>query len=118
MIEPGFLGQLSHGARGWFRRHAMVFAGVAAAALAAELLAGADWPLFWPILVWSAVLGLHYFLANALDVDQAWVEERTADVRARSYDFDHIRDIEQRIDEGDASLSPHAERPGEDSGER
>lgn len=113
MTGKGHLDRLSRGARGWFRRHAMIFAGVSAAAVALRWLAGTDWPLFWPVMIWSAALGLHYFLANSLEVDEAWVEERTADLRSRSYDFDHIRDIEQRVDEGDPSLAAHAERPPE-----
>lgn len=98
-----------------FVLHVKIFVGTCAMALVVEWAAGFDWPLFWPILIWSILVMIHYFLANALDVDEAWIEERTADLRSRSYDFDHIRDIEKRIDEGDASLAPHAERDREDA---
>jgi hypothetical protein len=115
MSEPGLPDRRPGDGPAWFHRHAVVFAGVITAALFLEWITDADWPLFWPILVWSVALGLHYFLTNALNVDQTWVEERTADLLARSYDFDHIRDIEKRIDEKDASLVAHAERDREDA---
>ena len=110
MIGLGLSGWRPDRGRRWIRGHATVFAVASASALAVEWIADADWPLFWPILIWAVALAVHHFLANALDVDEAWVEERAADLRSRSYDFDHIRDIEKRIDEGDDSMSPHAER--------
>jgi hypothetical protein len=114
---PGPSGGRFAGGHGRFNLHARVFAATCAVALAVEWLAGADWPLFWPILIWSVALAMHYFLANALDAndDDDWIEERTLDLRSRSYDFDHIRDIEKRIDEGDASVSPHTERGRKDA---
>lgn len=76
-------------ARG-FRVHAWTFgAGVAALAFA-NWLGGSPWWSFWPIAAWSVVFGAHYLVHKARTTDQRWVEERTAEVHARSYDVAHI----------------------------
>lgn len=93
-----------------FPRHLAAFTAVAATALAAELVSGSDWPLFWPLAVWSVALAVHYFLASAYDLDREWVDERIAELRSRSYDFDHIRNIEQRVRDRDPSVTPATER--------
>jgi hypothetical protein len=43
-------------------------------------------------------------------VDEEWAQERTDDLMVRSYDLSHIQDIAERVDEGDASVSPPSER--------
>ena len=93
-----------------FVRHCGVFATVTALALGIRLLTGSDWPLFWPIAIWASALALHYFLASSYDVDSDWIEDRITDLKTRSYDFDHIQNIEQRIQEGDTSVTPPTER--------
>lgn len=104
-----------HNLRAWlnllpFKRHRLIFVVVGGLLLGTEFLLGADWALFWPLMIWISVLALHYFVASALDPDQNWIEERAEDLRARSYDFEHIRDIERRISEGDPSVSAHSDR--------
>lgn len=93
-----------------FVRHLAVYGTVSALALAAEALSGADWPLFWPLAGWAALLAMHYFVASSYDLDGTWVDERISDIRSRSYDFDHIRSIEQRVKDRDASVTPATER--------
>ena len=59
--------------------------------------------------VWGLVFALHFFYYKSVTIDEAWVEERTDDMRLRSYDLSHISDIEDRVEQHDASVSP-AER--------
>lgn len=75
-----------------------------------DIWAGPGWLLFWPMAVWSVGLAIHYFIASAYDVNEAWIEERIIDLRSRSYDFDHIRNIEKRVEDKDTSVTPHTER--------
>lgn len=75
-----------------------------------DVLLGPGWVLFWPLAGWSVGLAVHYFIASAYDVNEAWIEERIFDLKSRSYDFDHIRNIEKRIGDKDASVTPHTER--------
>ena len=91
----------------------MVFAVVVSVALAAEIATGSDRALFRPTGTWASALVLHYFVASSYDLERAWIDERTAEIRGRSYDFDHIENIEQRIREHDPSVTPHAGRDRE-----
>lgn len=94
-----------------FVGHLMVFAAVGLALLLAEFLLGASWRLFWPLFAWSVLLAIHYFVASAFDPPhEHWVEDRVMDLQTRSYDFDHIKNIEKRFEEKDDSIIPHTER--------
>lgn len=57
---------------------------------------GDGWWAFWPLVVWALVLGVHYLVYKSKRVDQRWVEERTEDVRSKSYDRAHIDSIQAR----------------------
>ena len=76
-----------------FRRHAGVYAAVACALTAANGYTGAPWWSFWPLAAWGVVLAVHYLICKARSVDEAWVEERTADLHSKSYDAGHIDQI-------------------------
>jgi hypothetical protein len=73
-----------------FRRHALAYAAAACALIAANWLTGAPWWSFWPLAVWGVVLAVHYLVYKTGTVDEAWVEERTADLHSKSYDAGHI----------------------------
>ena len=72
-----------------FRIHARAFvAGVFVLGLA-DFLTPGFWS-FWPIGLWALAFAGHYLIYKARTVDENWVEERTADVHAKSYDASHI----------------------------
>lgn len=96
-----------------FRAHFWSFVAVNGLVLLAELASGYDLWTFWPVFVWTVALAVHYFIAGAHDLDEAWVEDRVFDLKSRSYDFEHIRDIESRIRGHDHSVTPHTERDDE-----
>lgn len=58
--------------------------------IAANWTTGGDWWSFWPLAAWSVVLAVHYLFHKSGTVDEAWVEERTADLHSKSYDASHI----------------------------
>lgn len=93
-----------------FRPHFYCFMSALIAVIVANVGFGAGLPLFWPLGAWSVLVAVHYFIASALDVDERWVAERASELRIRSYDFDHIRDIRERIEKHDDSVVHHAER--------
>ena len=78
-----------------FRRHAWVFAAGAAILIVANLLVGDGWWSFWPLAAWAVILGVHYLRHKARTVDEAWVAERTDDLRSKSYDAGHIDTIKK-----------------------
>lgn len=93
-----------------FRTHLLVFAAVAGIGFFCNLAFGAGLPIFWPLAVWSVGLAVHFFVHSCRNVDEDWVDYKAEELRMRSYDFDHIRDIRARIDDEDPTVVHHAER--------
>lgn len=92
------------------RWHGWVYVILGGVAVCAKFYLGGGWWLFWPLYVWGVVLALHFLLVKSIDVDESWVGERSDDLRFRSYDLGHIRDIEQRVEDRDGSVRPADER--------
>lgn len=78
-----------------FRRHLQTFVLFNALLTAINIYTGAPWWAFWPLVVWGLVLLLHFLFHRARAVDEAWVEERTLDLRSKSYDLGHIDEIHE-----------------------
>jgi 2TM domain len=76
-----------------FRRHLLAYLLVNGVLTAANVDTGRPWWAFWPLAFWGLILMLHYFFHRAGTIDDAWVEERTQDLRSKSYDLSHIEDI-------------------------
>lgn len=89
-----------------FRWHVLAYCAVIGALTIVNILVGGGWWSFWPTCAWGLVLAFHFFYFKSVTVDDSWVQERTDDLRLRSYDLSHIRDIEERVDSGDSSVRP------------
>jgi hypothetical protein len=76
-----------------FRPHLAAYLLVNAALTAVNVYMGAPWWAVWPLVVWGLLVMLHFLFHRAASVDDAWVEERTLDLRSKSYDMGHIDDI-------------------------
>jgi len=101
------------GAKG-FRKHFWAYAAAFGATLVVNLGFGAGLPLFWPLAAWSVALAVHFFVASAADVQDDWVDERSLELRMRSYDFGHIDDIRDRAADRDRTVThPLDTRPPE-----
>lgn len=88
------------------RIHFLAFAGVSIVLVAVDLLfSEARW-FYWPVMIWSAVLGVHFLYCKTLSVDDSWAEERTDNIRYKSYDLGHIRDIEDSYKESQSAGEP------------
>ena len=87
------LGAPTTGPRRAFRRHLALFVGVNFALNVANHFGGGGWWAFWPLVAWGMVLMIHYLRYKAATVDEGWVDERTAELRLKSYDRDHIENI-------------------------
>ena len=85
----------------WFRLHCWAFVLGNAALNVINWFISTDWWAFWPLVVWSFALGAHYLIYKSKRVDARWVEERTEDVRSKSYDRAHIDSIEARYTDGE-----------------
>lgn len=93
-----------------YRWHVLAYGISMSILIVANIFIGGGWWSFWPMIAWSLVLSLHFFYYKSVTVDEAWAQERTDDLRLRSYDLGHIQDIEDRVDKHDASVRPADER--------
>jgi hypothetical protein len=73
-----------------FRRHLFSFVLGNCVLTAINVYTGAPWWSFWPLIAWGLLLMIHYLFFRAATVEDAWVEERILDLRAKSYDLGHI----------------------------
>ncbi len=92
-----------------FRWHRRAYVAGLVILVAANILVGGGWWSFWPMCAWGLVFSLHFFYYKSVTIDEAWVKERTDDMRLRSYDLSHISDIEERVEQRDASVCPPSE---------
>ncbi len=79
-----------------FRRHLLAYSVIIGALTVANIVIGGGWWSFWPTCAWGIGLAFHFFYYKSITVDESWVQERTDDMRLRSVDLSHIRDIEDR----------------------
>ena len=77
------------------RLHTWAFAAGCAVLVAANWLTAGWWWSFWPIAAWAVVFTGHYLVYKARSVDERWVEERTDELRSKSYDAGHIDAIKK-----------------------
>ena len=92
-----------------FPRHLLLYGSLTLLMLIAELIGG-NWWRFWPMMIWTMLLSIHYFIASTLAIDEDWAAEKATDVRTRSYDFDHIYNIDKRFKQGHDSVTHPEER--------
>ena len=59
---------------------------------------------FWLPFIWGIALAIHFFIVSTMTVTDSWVDERSRDLQLKSYDFDHIQNIQQRQDNRDDSI--------------
>jgi 2TM domain len=78
-----------------FKGHFLAYLLANAALTGVNIYMGAPWWAVWPLLIWGLLLMLHFLVHRATSVDDAWVEERTLDLRSKSYDMAHIDDIRE-----------------------
>ena len=100
-----------------FRIHLRLYLVLGGGLTLIDLFTGAGWWSFTPVCGWGIVLAVHYCYVRAASVDDDWVRERTEDLRIRSYDLGHITDLKERIERGDESVRPGAERSRRKSGD-
>jgi hypothetical protein len=73
--------------------HRTLFVGLNVTLTAVNIYMGAPWWALWPLLVTGLFYTVHYLIYASATVDDAWVEERAADLYDKSYDQGHISAI-------------------------
>ena len=92
-----------------FPKHLLLYGSLTLLMLIAELIGG-NWWHFWPMMTWTVLLAIHYFIASSLAIDEDWAADKSIDVRTSSYDFGHIYDIDKRFEQGHDSVTHPEER--------
>ena len=82
------------------RRHRNAFFVVVGSLTLINIVVGGGWWAIWPLLIWALLYFFHLCLVQATNVDDEWVDERTDDLRLKSYDLGHIDDIDERYNTG------------------
>ncbi len=82
--------------RACWRLHLAAFCAVNSGLHALNFYTGRPWWALWPLLAWGVPLAAHYLVWRARNVDERWVEARTAELRLKSYDRGHIESIAER----------------------
>lgn len=81
-----------------FRRHLLAFIAGNVLLTAANVATGAPWWAFWPFIVWTVALAVHYLVYKTTTIDKDWVEIRADELREKSYDRGHIDSIASRYE--------------------
>ena len=81
-----------------FRRHLLAFVLGNALLTAANIATGAPWWAFWPFIVWTIALAIHYLVYKTATIDRDWVDTRADELRYKSYDRGHIDSISSRYE--------------------
>ncbi len=79
-----------------FSWHRLFFFGFNGALTAANIITGPPWWGLWPLLISGLAFAIHYLFYKASVIDDAWVDERAADLYYKSYDQGHIDSISDR----------------------
>ena len=93
-----------------YRWHVLAYCVLIGGLTVLNIVVGGGWWSFWPTIAWGMLLALHFFYYKSMTIDEGWAQERTDDLRLRSYDLSHIEDIQERVEQGDASVRPGDER--------
>jgi hypothetical protein len=113
-----FAGALFAWAQWTYSWHRAVFIGLNLLLTAINIWTGPPWWGIWPLLITGALFTLHYLIYKSSMVDDAWVDERAADLYDRSYDQGHIDSIagqhgfETPIDQKSREVQERGRRSG------
>ena len=90
----------------FYPAHKWLFIGLNVGLTVINIIGGAPWWALWPLLVTGLLFSIHFFIYKSVTIDEDWAEERTDEIRWRSYDLGHVEDMETRIVSDDFSTRP------------
>ena len=93
------------------RRHILAYVAINGASFLIDLLTPGSWWSLWPMFGWGVVLAAHWLYVKSVNIDDAWTQQRTEDIRLQAHDLGHIEDIEQRHEKAEARRRPGAGPP-------
>ncbi len=95
------------------RRHILAYAAVNGALFLIDLLTPGPWWSLWPMFGWGVAVAAHWLYVTSANIDDAWVQQRTEDIRLQAHDLGHMEDIAKRHEKAEARRRPGAGPPDE-----
>ncbi len=78
------------------RIHLLAYASINGLFVLIDLLTPGSWWFVWPMLGWGIALAAHWLYVKSVNVDDAWADRRTEDLRSQALDWSHMADMEKR----------------------
>lgn len=94
LIDASKLEKLSRG----LRLHGWSYVCAGAGLIACSLIWPGALPVFWILAGWAVPLAVHFFYVKSVGVNDEWADERAKDLRLKSYDYGHIKQIQESYD--------------------
>lgn len=91
----------------WFKWHLGVFCVVVAVVLWITWHSDST---SWVIIAWTVLVGVHFLVVKALNVNDDWGETRAYRLRNKTFDHKHINQIVDSAVDGDPDEDPAAPR--------
>ena len=79
-----------------FRLHQILFLVLLMVMMIVDFFFLEGWATFWPMIIWSAIFGIHFMIFRAQSVDDKWVRERLIFNIYRPWDTGHVEAIRER----------------------
>ncbi len=89
-------------ARQGLRIHLLSYASINGLFFLIDLLTPGSWWFVWPMLAWGIALAAHWLYVKSVNVDDAWADRRTEDLRSQALDWSHMADMEKRFQAKDS----------------
>lgn len=85
--------------------HILAYAVVVAIWSILHILIPKGWSIFWLMLFWGVVVLIHYLAVRVMNIDEKWVDERTADITYNTQDLSHIEAIRKGYDNRTSNIA-------------
>ena len=79
--------------RMYLRWHLALYSSALVLWASVALLSTSDWSAFWPMIIWTQAIIVHYLVVRSINVDTEWIEKRTDQVTDDAKDTSHIETI-------------------------
>ena len=84
-------------ARQGLRIHLLAYASIIGLFFLIDLLTPGSWWFVWPLLGWGIALAAHWLYVKSVNIDDAWADRRTEDLRLQALDWSHMVEMEKRF---------------------
>ncbi|MDE0991647.1 MAG: hypothetical protein OSA23_00470 [Rhodospirillales bacterium] len=77
--------------------HKRIYTTVMILIIISQIIWPTTWWFFWPLLIWSVLFTLHIMVMRTIDIDDAWVEERSNKIADNALDLSQVEAIRKQV---------------------